>query len=337
MSNQLDELLEKMVELKASDLHLNHNAKISYRVDGDIIQTNIPIDGDTIFGLLIAAKAINSEEQRTYQLKKSIDFSYKTKDLRFRGSLIHQKGKPSCVFRKINEEIISIEELGLPAIIKTLADLQWGMILVTGATGSGKTTTLSSVVDYINKSKSFHIATLEQPLEYLHLNKKSIVTQREVGKDCPTFAEGMKDVLRQDPDVILVGEMRDYDTVAAAVTSAETGHLVLGTLHTNTAPQAISRIVDVYPATQQSQIYSQLANNVKGIINQRLLKNPNGGRTAVFEIMVVNDEIRQLIRQGQIEKIHEAMSRGKADGNLLMSESVAKSKREGTIFSNVEY
>lgn len=314
--NDLERILQTMIDKGASDLHLNHNTRISYRVDGKIVQDGPLIRGDQVYAL--ALFAISPEQQRTYYEKKSIDFSYTLEKTRFRGSLIFQKGQPSCVFRKINTEIIPIDELNLPSVIKEMALLSWGMILVTGPTGSGKSTTLASVLDYINENKYGHIATIEEPVEYVHKNKKCIVTQREVGRDSSSFAESMKTVLRQDPDVILVGEMRDLETVGAAVTNAETGHLVLGTLHTNTAPQAIQRIVDMYPPEQSRIVRAQLANNLKMVINQRLVPLPEGGRKALYEIMVLNEEMKELIRKGKDEFLYEAMSNAPEIGNIIM-------------------
>jgi len=331
--NELDILLQQTIDLNASDIHLNHNSKISFRIDGQMQQIGPYITGDQIFQL--ALYALSSEQQRTYHMQKSIDFSYRLGETRFRGSLIYQKGNPSCVFRKINAEIIPLEELGLPKVIQELANISWGMVLVTGPTGSGKSTTLASILDYINENKPYHIATVEQPLEYIHKNKRSIVTQREVGKDTPSFAESMKDILRQDPDVILVGEMRDYETISAAVTNAETGHLVLGTLHTNTAPQAISRITDVYPIGQHHSVRSQLASNLRAVVNQRLFPRPGGGRTALHEVMIVTDEIKELIRTGQTEKIYDAMRRSKDEGCILMEDSIKIAKEKGLIYENV--
>jgi len=331
--NDLDRLLQQMIDLNASDIHLNHRSKITFRIDGQIQQLGPFISGDQIFQLSLFA--LSSEQQRTYHIHRSVDFSYKLDKTRFRGSLVYQKGQPSCVFRRINSEITPLEKLGLPPVIQDLASISWGMVLVTGPTGSGKSTTLASVIDYINVNKPYHIITVEQPLEYIHQNKRSIVTQREVGTDTPSFAESMKDILRQDPDVILVGEMRDYETISAAVTNAETGHLVFGTLHTNTAPQAITRITDVYPVDQQRGVRSQLASNLRAVINQRLFPRPGGGRTALYEVMVVNDEIKELIREGRIELIYDAMKRSRNEGSMLMEDSIKEAKTKGLIHQNV--
>lgn len=335
--NELERLLLQMIQLGASDIHLNHRAKISFRIDGEIHQIGPYIKGDQIFQL--ALYALGAEEQRTLHMKKSIDFSYAFSVYRFRGSLIMQRGEYSCVFRRINDTIVPLDALGLPSlpVLKQLLDLSWGMILVTGPTGSGKSTTLASIVDYINTNKPLHIATIEQPLEFIHQNKKSIVTQREVGKDTPTFQESMKDVLRQDPDVILVGEMRDYDTVSSAVTNAETGHLVLGTLHTNTSALTINRILDFYPEGVQRSVRGQLASNLRGVINQRLFPKPGGGRTAIYEFMVVDDEISELIRQGKPHLIHGVMEQKKDCGNVLMSDSIEEARAKGLIHSHVKW
>lgn len=333
--NELDQLLQQVIDMNASDIHLNHQSKISFRVDGRMQQLGPYITGDQIFQLCLYA--LTTEQQRTYHIHKSVDFSYRVGDTRFRGSLIYQKGQPSCVMRRINATIVPLEQLGLPPVIQDLANISWGMVLVTGPTGSGKSTTLASVVDYINENKAFHIATVEQPLEYIHQNKQSIVTQREVGKDTPSFAESMKDILRQDPDVILVGEMRDYETISAAVTNAETGHLVLGTLHTNTAPQAITRITDVYPIEQHHSVRSQLASNLRAVVNQRLFLRPGGGRTALHEVMIVTDEIRDLIREGKISEIYGAMKRAKDQGCISMDEAIEEAKKKGLIYQDVTW
>lgn len=333
--NELDQLLQRMIDLGASDMHLNHMNKITYRIDGIINQIGPIITGDQIFE--ISLYALHSEQQRQFLDTGSVDFSYQYNGTRFRGSLIHQKGEPSCVYRKVNSEIVPIDELGLPPILKKLADSSWGLILFTGPTGSGKTTSLASIIDYINENKAIHIATVEQPIEYVHVNKQAIVTQREVPSDTPSFADSMRDILRQDPDVILVGEMRDLETISAAITNAETGHLVFGTLHTNTAPHSINRIVDVYPVNQHNNIRSQLASNLRAIVAQRLYPKPGGGRTALFEIMIVNDEMRKLIRSGETEKLYDVMKRSRGEGNVLMQDSIKMAKQQGLINQNVEW
>lgn len=338
--NDLDRLLQKMIDLNASDLHLNHNAPISFRVDGLIKQTEIIIDQDSIYELLTRSGAIKSEQQKQYSINKSVDFAYTSEALdrlRFRGSLIKQKGKHSCVFRKINTEPPRFEDMGLPEVVENMINSNWGLVLVTGPTGSGKSTTLASMIDYINEKNQYHIATIEHPLEYVHKNKNSIVTQREVGRDTPNFAESMKDVLRQDPDVILIGEMRDFETVTAAISNAETGHLVFGTLHTNTAPHSITRMLSFFPQEQHFSIRNQIADSLKGILNQRLLPKPGGGRTAVHEVLVVDDGMRELIREGKTNELYPYMERNRKKGNLIMTDSINWAKQKGLIYPNVQW
>lgn len=336
--NELQILLSKMIELGASDLHMRHMDRITFRIDGLVHQIGTVISGDEIFEVCLYA--LHSEQQREFLDTGSVDFAYQleTPDgivTRFRGILFTEQGEPGCVFRMINSEIVPIDDLGLPPVLKKLANSSWGLILFTGPTGSGKTTSLASIIDYINENKAIHIATVEQPIEYVHKNKKAIVTQREVPSDTPSFADSMRDILRQDPDVILVGEMRDLETISAAITNAETGHLVFGTLHTNTAPHAINRIVDVYPIEQHHNIRSQLASNLRAIVAQRLFPKPGGGRTALFEIMVVNDEMRDLIRSGETEKLYDAMKKARGEGNILMQDSLRMAKQKGLIHDNI--
>lgn len=333
--NSLDTLLQTMIEWNASDLHLNHNMKIAYRVDGKIVQTEVYIEGRTIFDMLMAAGAVTTEQQTRFHDTKAISFSYVYQKSRFRGSLVWVRGQYSSVLRRINDTIIPLDQIGLPDGVKKILNSTWGLVLVTGPTGSGKTTTLASVVDHINTTKEYHIATIEEPIEVVHRPKKSIVTQREVGRDTPNFPEAMRDVLRRDPDVILIGEMRDLETVSTAVTAAETGHLVFGTLHTNTAPSSISRIVDIFPAIQQDNIRSQLAGNLRMIINQRLFSKIGGGRLPVYEIMMVTDEMRRMIRKNELELLEDEMRKSRNYGNIMMSDSINMAKQKGLIDKNI--
>lgn len=336
---EIDILLQEMIDHNASDLHLQHGAKISFRIDTEIEQIGSKlgdyISGDDIFQVLIPA--LDKNEQHHFRREGSVDFSYALGDVRFRGSLIHGNGHPSCVLRIINSEIIPLEKLGLPPVVKTFADSSWGVVLVTGPTGSGKSTTLASMVDYINTNKKMKIYTAEQPLEYIHQNKKSIIMQRQVPNDTPTFAQSMIDALRQDPDVILVGEMRDDDTISSAMTSAETGHLVMSTLHTNSAPETIRRILNEYPVSEHDKIRGQLASNLRGVVSQRLFKNPNGGKTALFEIMVMDEDIRTLIRENRIDDIYSVMKEKPEAGNMLMIDSLAKAQAKGLVGKHIKW
>lgn len=329
----IDRLLEMMIQLGASDMHLAHNAKLTYRVDGKIRQTNKFVSGDDIFAL--ALQMLEQTQVRTYNKELRVDFSYQYEQTRFRGILGKQRNQSHLVMRRINATITPFDETSLPPIIKDIVQSSWGMFLVTGPTGSGKSTSLASVIDYINETKPLHIVTIEEPLEYLHENKQCFVTQREVGRDTLSFPDSMVDVLRQDPDIILVGEMRDLETVSAAVTNAGTGHLVFGTLHTNTAPQAIERIIDLYPEQLRPSVLGQLATNLRGILNQRLVPKPGGGRTAIYELMVINEEMRVAIRENRFYDLYEIMERYRHEGNILMTDSIKEAKAKGLMEGDI--
>lgn len=319
LQHEIDMLLRKMIELNASDLHMSHMQNISLRIDGEIIKLKKKINGRDIAGLIIPI--LESEtKQRMFYEEKYVDFSYSLDGIRFRGNMVFEKGQPSCVIRKIDAKIMSFKELGLPELLKPYLLETMGLILVTGPTGSGKTTTLTSMIDFINENKAVHIATIEDPIEYVHQNKKAIITQREIGRDSHSFAEATRTVLRRDPDVILIGEMRDYETISAAITNAETGHLVLGTLHTNNAPQSIQRMVDFFPPEIQHNTRKRIADNLKFVINQRLFKNKSGkGRYAKHEILIPNEKIRNLIRENQDHKIHDEMLKARDIGNVVQN------------------
>ena len=334
--NELDEILSQVIEREASDLHLKHGTRITFRIDGDMEKIGPYIHGDEIFDL--ALHALKTNQQRQFLETGSVDFSYQVGNTRFRGVLTHQRGEPHCVIRRINDTIIPFDQTGLPQRIKEIADSNWGMLWVTGPTGSGKTTLLASIVDYINANKKCHISTIEEPLEFIHKDKEAFISHREVGSDTPSFAAGLRDALRNDPDVILVGEMRDYETISTAMTASETGHIVFGTLHTNTAPHSINRVVDVFDSAEHHKVRSQIASNLRGVISQRLFKNPNGGRTAVQEIMFVNDEIREIIRSGASpQEMYDLMRKYPNEGNILMEDSIRRAKEQGLIYQNVKW
>lgn len=331
----LHDFLEKMIEIGASDIHMSHMNKVSYRVDMLIQQIGPIISGDEIFEIMLVA--LTPEQQRVFIEKGSIDFAYQMGGYRFRGSLARKGGEPGCVIRKINSKIFTIDELGLPSILKEISEFNWGLVLVTGPTGSGKTTSLAAIIDYINENNQKHITTIEEPVEYRHKNKGCFVTQREVPSDTVSFSQGTIDALRADPDVMLVGEMRDLATISAAITGSDTGHLVFGTLHTNTAPSSINRIVDVFPAEEHNKVRSQLSSSLRAIVAQRLFPNPKGGKTALFEIMIVNEEMREAIRLGKNEVLYDIMRKNKDKGNILMEEQVADAKARGVIPENVRW
>jgi twitching motility protein PilT len=319
----LRELLQEMINRKASDLHITAGVPPQFRIDGEIVGTDYEVltPEDT---LKITYSILNEEQQKRFEKEHELDFSFGVKGLsRFRANVFLQRGVTSLAIRQIPYEILSFKELGLPPIVEKLADKQKGLILVTGPTGSGKSTTLASIIDKINRERRCHIITIEDPIEYIHQHKKSIVNQREVRADTDSFAAALKHVLRQDPDVILIGEMRDLETMAAALTIAETGHLALATLHTNSTFESINRIVDTFPPSQQGQVRAQLAFVLEGVIAQQLIPRANGrGRVMVAEVMVCTPAIRATIRDDKIHQIYGMMQAGQKHGMQTMNQAL---------------
>ena len=329
----LRDLLHEMIQKKASDLHITAGVPPQYRIDGDIV----PADEEPLtpeHTLQITYSVLNEDQQKRFEADHELDFSFGVKGLsRFRANVFLQRGVTSLAIRQIPYEIREIKELGLPPIVEQMANQQKGLILVTGPTGSGKSTTLASIIDKINRERASHIITIEDPIEYVHQHKKCIVNQREVRADTESFAAALKHVLRQDPDVILVGEMRDLETMAAALTIAETGHLTLATLHTNSTYESINRIVDSFPATQQGQIRAQLAFVLEGVVTQQLIPRANGrGRSLACEVMVCTPAIRATIRDDKIHQIYGLMQAGQKYGMQTMNQGLfnAVVKREIT-------
>ncbi len=325
--------LPYMNDQGASDLHLKSQAVPFIRVHGQLI----PVTGAgplTAGDLREAFESMTTQtQQEEFQQKKELDFSYQAaNDLRFRVNASYQKGEICLALRRVSQDIPGMEELGLPAICASLALEKQGLVLVTGPTGSGKTTTLASMIEYINQRDSRRIVTVEDPIEYIYKDKLSFITQRELGADTESFAIATRQSLRQDPDVILVGEMRDPDTMAACITAAETGHLVMSTLHTNNAPQAIDRIVDSFPPHQQNQIRMQLSLTLLAVLAQRLLPRLDGkGRLAVMEIMVASPAIRNLIREGKTHQMGNTMQTGVDQGMQTMDRGLQLSYQAGLI------
>lgn len=328
----INDLLMEVLERRASDLHITINSSPMIRVHGDLVPLDYPklTPNDTkelIYSIL-------TQDQRE-QLERNweYDFSYSlVGHARFRVNAYFQKNSVSAAFRIIPSELCSLEDLGLPASLELLVKKPRGLILVTGPTGSGKSTTLATLVNIINETKSYHIITVEDPIEFLHAHKKSIVNQREVGSDTKSFTSALKYVLRQDPDVILVGEMRDMETISAALTAAETGHLVFATLHTQDAPQTIDRIIDVFPPHQQQQVRIQLAGSLQGIICQQLLPTVDGaGRVVAYEILIPTPGVRNMIREAKTHQIANAMQTGQKHGMLTMDQCLADLYRYGKI------
>jgi twitching motility protein PilT len=323
-SFNLRALLEEMIEKNASDLHLTAGERPKLRIDGDITNASAEEVLSPKDTLSLAYSVLTENQKKRFELDDELDFSFGIQNLaRFRGNVFKQRGCVAMVLRMIPFNVLTFEDLGLPAVMAQLADRPRGLILVTGPTGSGKSTTLAAVIDRINKNRKGHIITVEDPIEFIHSHQGCIVNQREVGTDTKTFASALKYALREDPDVILVGEMRDLETVAAALTIAETGHLVLATLHTNSAAESINRIIDVFPSNQQSQVRAQLAFVLEGVVTQTLLQKATGrGRVMCAEIMVATPAIRALIRDDKIHQIYSALQSGKKFGMQTMADAL---------------
>ncbi|MCZ7526111.1 MAG: type IV pilus twitching motility protein PilT [Acidimicrobiia bacterium] len=322
-----------MLEYRGSDLHLTAGSHPVVRIHGELrALTDFPVlNGSQIRQMVYAI--ITQKQREKFENELELDTSYTLPGRsRFRVNVFLQRDSVGAVMRVIPYEIVDFDLLGIPASVKPMADLPRGLVLVTGPTGSGKSTTLASLIDIVNRSKPLHIMTVEDPIEFLHHHKRALVNQREVGEDTHSFANALKHVLRQDPDVILVGEMRDLETIATALTAAETGHLVFATLHTQDAPQSIDRIIDVFPSHQQQQIRVQLASSLQGIVTQQLLPTTDGaGRVVACEVLVATPAIRNLIREGKVHQIYSLMQAGGKHGMATMDQSLAALVRGGVI------
>ena len=317
-------LLREMIERDASDLHLTAGERPMLRIDGKLTNGSVdrkltPRETESL------AYSILTEEQKTrFEKQDELDFSFGVENLsRFRGNVFRQRGSVALALRQIPHEIHGFEELGLPNTVSKLAEKPRGMVLVTGPTGSGKSTTLAAMVDKVNRERQGHIVTIEDPIEFVHEHKNCIVNQRQVGEDTQGFATALKYVLRQDPDVILVGEMRDLETIQAALTIAETGHLCFATLHTNSCAETINRIIDVFPSHQQQQVRAQLAFVLEGVVTQTLIPRASGsGRVVACEIMVATPAIRALVRDDKVHQIYSALQSGKKHGMQTLNDSL---------------
>ncbi len=319
----IEELLKLMVNKGASDLHLKVPSPPVLRVDGELkVQEDLPglsaEDIDQIF-----ASITTSHYKSIFEREQELDFSYSVAGIaRFRVNVLRQRGTLSIAFRLVPIEVPNIDKLELPGILKRLVLKPRGLILVTGHTGSGKSTTLAAMLDYLNENAKRNVITIEDPVEFLHRDRKCIVCQRDVGEDTRSFAAALIRALRHDPDVLIVGEMRDLETISAAITAAETGHLVLGTLHTYNAPQSIDRIIDVFPPTQQSQIRVELSQIIEAVLSQVLIPRATGGRVAAFEIMIATTAIRNIIREGKIHLLHSVMQTASKDGMQTLDQAL---------------
>lgn len=320
----LRSLLEEMVSRNASDLHIVAGERPKLRIDGDITNASPELELAPKDTLQIAYSVLTEQQKKRFELEDELDFSFGIQNLaRFRGNVFKQRGCVSMVVRQIPFAIKTFDQLGLPGSIAKMAEKPRGLVLVTGPTGSGKSTTLAAMIDKINRERKGHIITVEDPIEFIHKHQSCIINQREIGSDTKSFANALKYALREDPDIILVGEMRDLETIAATLTIAETGHLAFATLHTNSAAEAINRIIDVFPSHQQSQVRAQLAFVLEGIVTQTLLPRAQGkGRVMAAEILVVTPAIRALIRDDKVHQIYSSMQAGKKWGMQTLNDAL---------------
>ncbi|MGM0365600.1 MAG: type IV pilus twitching motility protein PilT [Actinomycetota bacterium] len=329
----LDEILADAAGRDASDVHITAFLPPVYRIDGKLIRVdNYPkLNPDTISSMLLSL--LDDNQKDALKIEKEFDFSYSLPGIgRFRVNYFFQRGSLSGAFRVIKSEILSVEQLQLPKQIEEFATYPRGLVLVTGPTGSGKSTTLAAIIDLINKTRTENIITIEDPIEYLHRHNRSIISQREVGMDTNSFSRALKYVLREDPDIILVGEMRDLETISSALTAAETGHLVFSTLHTQDAAQTLDRIIDIFPPHQQQQIRVQLAGTLKAVLVQQLLPTvDNQGRVPAIELMFSNGAIKNMIREMKSHQIYSAIQSGGRRGMITMDMSLANLYRQGKI------
>lgn len=320
----INELLAFSVQNKASDLHLSAGLPPIIRVDGEMRRLNVPeLEHKAVNALIY--DIMNDKQRKEYEENLEVDFSFEIDGLsRFRVNAFNQNRGAAAVLRTIPSNILSLDQLGAPDIFKQIIDQPTGIVLVTGATGSGKSTTLAAMVDHINAHKREHILTIEDPIEFVHHNKLSVLNQREVHRDTHSFSAALRSALREDPDVILVGELRDLETIRLAISAAETGHLVFGTLHTNSAPKTIDRIIDVFPAEEKAMVRSMLSESLRAVISQTLLKKVGGGRIAAHEIMIGIPAIRNLIREDKVPQMYSVIQTGQRHGMQTMDQCLQK-------------
>ncbi len=331
MAVDVAQLLQFAVKNSASDLHLSAGVPPMIRVDGDIKRVNMPALTHKDVNSMVY-DIMNDKQRKDYEEFLETDFSFEIPKLaRFRVNAFNQNRGSAAVFRTIPSEILTLEDLGAPAIFKDISMHPRGIVLVTGPTGSGKSTTLAAMVDYINDNKPDHILTIEDPIEFVHESKKSLINQREVHRDTLGFNEALRSALREDPDVILVGELRDLETIRLALTGAETGHLVFGTLHTSSAAKTIDRIVDVFPAAEKEMVRAMLSESLRAVISQTLLKKVGGGRIAAHEIMIGTPAIRNLIREGKIAQMYSAIQTGQGSGMQTLDQNLTELLAKGLI------
>ena len=327
----LTELLAFVVKNKASDLHLSSGLPPMIRVHGDVRRINVPpMEHKDVHGMIY--DIMNDGQRKFYEENLECDFSFAVPNLaRFRVNAFVQQRGAAAVMRTIPSKILSLEDLKCPKIFADIADQPRGIVLVTGPTGSGKSTTLAAMLNHINENEHGHILTIEDPIEFVHESKRCLINQREVHRDTLGFAEALRSALREDPDVILVGEMRDLETIRLALTAAETGHLVFGTLHTSSAAKTIDRVVDVFPAAEKDMVRSMLSESLRAVISQTLLKKVGGGRVAAHEIMIGTPAIRNLIREGKIAQMYSAIQTGQANGMQTLDQCLTELVQKGVV------
>jgi twitching motility protein PilT len=327
----IGELLAFGVKNRCSDLHLSAGLPPMIRVDGDVRRINVPpLDHKTVHDLVY--DIMNDKQRKEYEEFLETDFSFEISGLaRFRVNAFTQNRGAGAVFRTIPSEILSLDDLNAPAIFRQIADYPRGVVLVTGPTGSGKSTTLAAMIDHKNNTEYGHILTVEDPIEFVHQSKKCLINQREVHRDTLGFNEALRSALREDPDIVLVGEMRDLETIRLALTAAETGHLVFGTLHTSSAAKTIDRVVDVFPAAEKDMIRAMLSESLRAVIAQTLLKKNGGGRVAAHEIMIGTPAIRNLIRENKIAQMYSAIQTGQQHGMQTLDQDLQRLVREGVV------
>jgi twitching motility protein PilT len=327
----IQELLTFSVQNNASDLHISAGMPPLIRVDGDIRRLNVdPMEHKDVHGLIY--EIMNDRQRKDYEEFMECDFSFEVPGLaRFRVNAFVQDRGAAAVFRTIPSTVLTLDQLGMGQVFRDVCMKPRGLVVVTGPTGSGKSTTLAAMVDYINDNKYEHILTIEDPIEFVHQSKKCLINQREVHRDTHGFNEALRSALREDPDIILVGELRDLETIRLALTAAETGHLVFGTLHTSSAAKTIDRIIDVFPTGEKSMVRSMLSESLQAVISQTLLKQIRGGRCAAHEIMIANPAIRNLIREDKIAQMYSVMQSSAKDGMQTLDQCLAKMVREGKI------
>ena len=327
----ITELLAFSVKHDASDLHLSAGVPPMIRVDGEVRKLNMPaLEHKEVHSLIY--EIMDDKQRKDYEENLECDFSFEVPDMaRFRVNAFNQNRGAGAVFRTIPSEVLTMEQLNAPDVFKQIADNPRGLVLVTGPTGSGKSTTLAAMIDYINETRREHILTIEDPIEFVHKNKQCLVNQREVHRDTHGFDNALRSALREDPDIILVGEMRDLETIRLALTAAETGHLVFGTLHTTSAAKTIDRIVDVFPAAEKDMVRTMLSESLQAVISQTLIKKVNGGRVAAHEIMIGTPAIRNLIREGKVAQMYSAIQTGMMFGMQTLDQSLINLVNKGDI------